>query len=82
VDAVTPLDVVTSEGVRFHITDSEGDDWVNGVTSIRVTHPDGVGVLWKLPTRLLLRLDVCNAVNEEIVLELQERVEAIGRWTR
>ena len=71
--------IETAEGVRIKITDQREDNFIRDVVSIYATHPDGYRILWELPKRLMLRLDVCQAVSEEIVAELHERVEGQRR---
>lgn len=70
---------VAPEGIRFSVSSQDGDDYIRDLVSVLVTNPDGDSVLWKLPTRLMDRLDVCQIVSEEIVAELEERVQNFKR---
>lgn len=71
--------IETPDGIRLQISDQDGDDFIHDLVSVRVENPDGFGVIWKLPQRLMRRLDVCQAVYEEILAELEERVQNVKR---
>jgi hypothetical protein len=77
--SVMPLDIETSKGIRYRISDMDGDDLLHDVVSVLVRHPEGAQVRWRLPKRLMMRLDVGNAVQEEILAELEERMQQAKR---
>lgn len=66
--------IVSANGVRLEMSNQDGNDYIRSVWSVKATHPDGPSVTWNLPNRLLERLDICQAVCEEIVAELHEHV--------
>lgn len=73
---MTQPSIRTTEGVFIDVTNHEGDDFMQGVVSVKATHPTGPAILWKLPERLMRRMDVCHAVLEEIYDALEEGVRA------
>lgn len=62
---------------NIQISDQHEDDFIHDRVSILATNPDGISVLWKLPKRLMRRLDVCQALYEEIQAELEEKAEHV-----
>lgn len=70
-----PTPIKMPDGVTIRISTCEGEDFVNCRTSLTAKHPDGKGVRWTIPNRLLERQDFCNIIVDELLAELDERVE-------
>lgn len=73
------LPIKTTSGIHIQISDQHEDDYIHDRVSILATDPEGFSVLWKLPNRLMRRLDVCHAVAEEIQAELEHRARQAER---
>lgn len=71
--------IQTPDGIRIQISDQHEDDFIHDRISILATNKDDITVVWKLPERLMRRLDVCQIVSEEIQNELADRAFHVKR---